>query len=321
MHRFHSPALALLFGLTLGKALAWAEPAPPPGDAVSPAIVRVAGESFDRQQLIATLSFLPPATLQRIRSEDNYARIFAVRWFQNALLAKAAEADGFVSKTPGLASAARAEADDLIAQQYAQVLVDSAIPPTDTEIEQSYKLNKAQCIIAARYHLARIVVVVGARASDKEVEGARVRIDAIKARLDKGDPFATVADELSDVGGRGPGGDYGWFPEDQLAGDPDAAKIKTLAAGQTSDVLRTPRGFEIIKVVERQEPKQRTFAECKDAIARHITNQYRKTTLQQKADQLVKRYDAALNLDAFIAAARAVPARPAGEEGEAGNAP
>jgi PPIC-type PPIASE domain len=313
---------ALLLALGLGgrgaTVSAQGEPSPVPDASAGTEapIMRVGKRAFDRKQLIDELSFLPPATLQRLRRDDNYARIFAVQRFHTAMFAAAAEEDGFLARTPGLKGAAAANSADVVSRFYIKNTVLSTLRPSESELDQFYKLNRSLCVDPPRYRLAKIVILLSPRATDKEGEGAKERLDAAEARLKKGDDFATVADETSDVPTRAGGGDLGWFSEKELEQQPVAADVKPLGAGGVSKPIRTPRGHEIVKVLDKQERKEKSFADCRPLLLDKFIEQYAKNAVQRRADELVKQMNASLNLDAFIAAARAVPAQPGEEEVE-----
>ena len=90
-------------------------------------------------------------------------------------------------------------------------------------------------------HARHILVTEEAKAKD------------IKARLDSGEAFETLAKENSiDTSNKDQGGDLGWFPRGQMVPEFDDAAF-ALQPGQTSDVVKTDYGFHIIRVDERAE--------------------------------------------------------------------
>ena len=145
------------------------------------------------------------------------------------------------------------------------------------------------------------------KASEKEKQGANERLEAVRARLQKGDSFGSVADELSDVPSKESGGGAGWFNEKELADDAMGTTVKALSPGGVSEPVKTARGFEIVKLLESKPAREHTFEECKNGLAEKFIEQYARDAVQKRADELVKQLNAALNLDGFIAAARAVP--------------
>jgi hypothetical protein len=245
-----------------------------------------------------------------MRDDDNAARTYAIYWFHAEVFAKAANDDGLVANTPGLAGAAHNLGRTMIARQYQDHLLTVEYRPTDNEIQQYYTFNKQLCTVPARYHLARVVVQVAKHASPDEAASAQKRLAEIQARLKKGDAFGTVADELSDLPGKGAGGDAGWLTDDDLDKDEASGWIKTMAPSTVSEPKKTIRGFEIFQMIEVEPSRVKPVSECRDAIAQQIKRDYYKKASEARADELVKRYKASMNIDSFIAAARAAKGVP-----------
>jgi hypothetical protein len=307
---FARNAIALALGgiattLFVG-AVAAAEPAAKSGDVV----FEVGDRKLTQAEIQAELGYEPEPLLQRMREDDNFARVYAVRWFHAEIFAKAAREDGLVAKTPGLGGAAENLGRNLIAREYQDHLLDVEYKPTDNEIEQYYTFNKELCTAPARYHIARVGVQIAKHASPEEIAAAEKRLAEIQQRLKKGDAFATVADELSDLPSKGPGGDSGWLTDDDLAKDEQSAWIKTLAVGTVSEPKKTIRGTEIYLMMEKEPSRVKTAAECRPEIETRIKREYYKKVSENRADELAKRFKASMNLDAFIAAARAAKGMP-----------
>ena len=76
-----------------------------------------------------------------------------------------------------------------------------------------------------------------------------------KARLDKGDDFATVAMEMSTDGNtKEKGGDMGWLPAGQEPADFDAIAF-SLPLKQRSEPTKTVAGYRIVEVLEKADSR------------------------------------------------------------------
>lgn len=87
-------------------------------------------------------------------------------------------------------------------------------------------------------------------------------------RLEAGEGFAEVATEVSmDPGSKAKGGDLGWFPRGQMNAPFEAAAF-ALQPGQRSGVVRSPNGYHIIEVVERDAERPLSESELEAMQAR-----------------------------------------------------
>ncbi|NJN96530.1 MAG: hypothetical protein HC875_21705 [Anaerolineales bacterium] len=76
---------------------------------------------------------------------------------------------------------------------------------------------------------------------------------AVIERLDKGDDFAVLAEELStDTGSGAQGGDLGFVPRGRFVEVVDEA-VFTLPIGEISEPIQSDFGWHVIEVLEREE--------------------------------------------------------------------
>lgn len=90
--------------------------------------------------------------------------------------------------------------------------------------------------------------------SDEQVAAAEERIEAIEARLDAGEDFATVAGEESDdTGSAAQGGELGCGPANGYV-EGFAEAVATQEIGEVGDRVETQFGYHLVVVDERTEP-------------------------------------------------------------------
>jgi parvulin-like peptidyl-prolyl isomerase len=80
-----------------------------------------------------------------------------------------------------------------------------------------------------------------------------------------GATFEEVARELSISPDRHAGGDVGYTALEALPPEV-AAAVKNLPPGQTSGVITTPYGFEVVKVVGVREARRRPLTEVRPEV-------------------------------------------------------
>lgn len=284
--------------LSMARAVAFAADEP---------VIRIGDWTMTAPEITAEFQYSSPALIHQVRRDDNAVRLLAVEWYSNALIARAAKDDKLLDAMPGLENAASSLRNKMIATRVTPRYVKEKFAPDERELKQFVDLNEQLCMAPGRYRVARIGVIVGKKASEPEVEGAKARIEDVKKRLAAGESFATLADERSDLTSKAPGGEVGWLTEEEVRRTEGKEAITTLKKDQVSDILQTSEGFVIYKLLDREEPRKLTFEECRPTAEKIMNERYRAQIVRDWIDELAKRYDASLNVDAFAAAVRAVP--------------
>lgn len=158
-------------------------------------------------------------------------------------------------------------------QMLAQRLVQKQVARktvTQAEAEAYFKANPAK--FPKMPAEVRVSVVQILAAADSSIDAtARSRANRARSRIvDGGEKFAKVASEVSEDPSSGrSGGDLGFFTRGQL--DPaveDAAF--SLKVGTVSSPVRTPFGYHLIEVLERDTLKTRAKKDSVDAQGRPV---------------------------------------------------
>ena len=129
--------------------------------------------------------------------------------------------------------------------------VDSRVVVSDAEIQSFLRGQENQTDKVDEYSLAHILVAVPEQATPEQVSARRTRAETALAQIRQGADFRQVAATFSDAPDAFDGGNMGWRPAARLPSIFLQA-AKTLKVGQSSDVLRSPAGFHIIKLVEKR---------------------------------------------------------------------
>jgi len=291
-------AAALIFAWQMPRLSGGADQAP---------VVEVGDLRVVASELTAEFAYLPPPLLQRLKADDNSARIFAVDWYSRVLFAKAAQDDGFLAQNPGLGAAAAARERDMIAAHYIHKTATEQFHVTDEEVDQYRRMNADFCRAPARYRIARVGVVIGRNASPGEIDLANQRFAEIEKRLAAGDDFAQVADERSDYTAKAKGGDMGWLEVTRILESPHGEVIAKLSVGERTPAIDTGQGKVVYKMIEREEARDIPSAECRGKVEQVLNEKYRKEIFLRRVDELAARFKSSMNIDAFIKAVRAVP--------------
>lgn len=137
-------------------------------------------------------------------------------------------------------------------------------------------------------------------------DAALAEAGEIRARLMAGEPFARLAGELSDAPSRANGGLIGPLDRDELA-EALQAQLDAMKVGQLTEILRTPTGYQILKLESRTETKIRTFEEARGDIGtavgeakmagerlKYLERLRAQATITWRNDELETAYDEAL---------------------------
>lgn len=158
---------------------------------------------------------------------------------------------------------------DLSVQKLFNKEITSHITITDQDVTDFYNTNKASFnLVEPQIHLAQILVTPHPdpnvrnlrRDKAQNEEQAVAKIKAIDARLKQGEDFAMVAQSYSEDPDTAPnGGDLGFIPESSLEQVNVELRrlVMSLQPGQTSNVIQSPEGFRIFKLMSREPAGQR----------------------------------------------------------------
>ena len=182
---------------------------------------------------------------------------------------------------------------DLSVQKLFNKEITSKITITDQDITDFYNSNKSSFNLAEpQIHMAQILVTpapdpnVRNLKNDKaqDDQQAQAKIRSIASRIMQGEDFAMLAQNYSeDPNSAQAGGDMGFIPESALEkANADLRRVvNSLRPGETTQPLRTPEGYRILKLITREPAGQRELADPK------VQQTIRETLINRK-DQLLK---------------------------------
>jgi parvulin-like peptidyl-prolyl isomerase len=162
------------------------------------------------------------------------------------------------------------------------------ISVTEEEARAFYEAHRTEFTTPAEVTLREILIEVPS--SDRGVnvaqdDEAKAKADDVRQRLLKGEPFARLAAEVSASPSKANGGLVGPIHMEELA--PQLQQLlNNLKVGDLADVIRTQRGYQILKLESRTEVKVRTFDEARTTITERVVDGKRREALQRYLDTL-----------------------------------
>jgi peptidyl-prolyl cis-trans isomerase D len=151
----------------------------------------------------------------------------------------------------------------------------SDIAPTiqlsEEDVAEWYSANgDERFALPERIRVRQIVVRTAVDAPEATRAAARKKADEILAEIRGGGDFAAIAKKRSeDKATAANGGDLGLIQPGKLSPSLDAAAW-ALSAGEVSEIVETPEGFDIVKVEERIEAGMKPLAEVRGEVEKAL---------------------------------------------------
>lgn len=176
-------------------------------------------------------------------------------------------------------------------RQVDYLLVDTArvretIEVSDDDVRAYYDLHLDEFTQSEQVRARHILLETGAGESDDEV---RARLERIKARIEGGEDFATVAREVSDdQGTREEGGDLGFFGRGRMVPEFEEAAFGA-QPGELVGPIKSPFGYHLIEVLDRTEGGPRPLDEVAPTVRSRLVAERARTRTEAKARELAER--------------------------------
>ncbi|MEO8132949.1 MAG: peptidylprolyl isomerase [Betaproteobacteria bacterium] len=163
--------------------------------------------------------------------------------------------------------------------------VDNKIVVTEAEIDNYLATQATQIGNAHEYRIAHILVLLPEQASAEQIQARRARAEDALKQLRDGKDFAQVAAGYSDASDALSGGNLGWRPHGRLP-TAFAEVVPKLKVGTNSDLIKSPNGFHIVKLLEERATGGKT-----------VVNQSRVRHILIKVNEVVSEADAKTRID------------------------
>lgn len=142
--------------------------------------------------------------------------------------------------------------NEITLQRLREREVDQKIQVSESEIDNFLEEQKSvPADGSVEYNLSHILVRVPENASPEQIESRRQRAEAALKQIRGGTDFREVAVSYSEAPDALQGGALGWRARDRLP-ELFAAALAKMKPGDTSEVLRSPAGFHILRLTEQR---------------------------------------------------------------------
>src|SRR6185503_341622 len=129
--------------------------------------------------------------------------------------------------------------------------VENGIVVTDAEVDTELARESKEASSESEFRLSHILVMVPQQATPDQIEQRRKRAVLALSELRRGSNFAQVAATYSDAPDALQGGALGWRSSARLP-QLFLETVEKLQPGDVSDIIRSPNGFHIVKLLEKR---------------------------------------------------------------------
>ena len=173
--------------------------------------------------------------------------------------------------------------------------VRAKVQVSKKEIDKYFQEHKSEFNAPPEVRLQQILLILPPEATDSEVKIVREQAEQIRARVDQGEDFTMLVKTYSQDPNAVAGGDMGVFRQGELFPELDRVAF-TLEVGEVSSVIQSPKGFHIVKLLGRKDPKMMTDEQRAEEIDDIIYNQKVETRYQQWIKNLREKSYVVINL-------------------------
>ena len=176
----------------------------------------------------------------------------------------------------------------ILINQVQQIEVLGSVTLTEVEAREHYEANidryTEPATVTMREILIRLRDGLG-RADVAADDTARLRAEEARQRVIEGEDFELVAVAVSDAASKANGGLIGPI-EVSLLSSTLLDVLAALDVGDISEPIRTPLGYQVLRLEARTEPEPRPFEEVRDQISENVFNDRRLAEYARYLDRL-----------------------------------
>jgi len=163
---------------------------------------------------------------------------------------------------------------------------------TDAEIDARYKQNIQMYSTPEQVRASHILF----KTEGKDEAAVKKLAESVLAKVKAGGDFAALAKQYSDDDSKKNGGDLDYFGRGTMVKEFEDVAF-SLQPGQTSDLVKSPFGFHIIKVTDKKPAVTRSLAEVRPQIEDQIRMEKAQAEAQKTADAVAKEIATPADLD------------------------
>jgi len=175
--------------------------------------------------------------------------------------------------------------EDMLRNRLIRREIQTKIVISEEEIGEYYKKHREDYEGKEAVHLKQILLPILPGMSEEKIEVLRKTAEGIRERIEKGEPFEALAEQLSQGLAAQAGGDLGFIERGSMHAEVEEVAFK-LPVGQVSPVIKSPAGFHIILVVGKKGAGVKPLSEVRWEIIQKLEE----AKMVERFDQWIESY-------------------------------
>ncbi len=159
--------------------------------------------------------------------------------------------------------------------------------PKEEDVKTYYSENAASFNEPQRVQVEHILVALPKSADEKAQAEAKAKIAQVQEKLKKGESFEALAKTYSDdKASNQNGGQLEWIAKGEMIPEFENAAFALQKKGDVSEPVRTEFGIHLIKLLDKQQAKSRSFEAVKDEIVSKMQHEWAQEKFAHVADEM-----------------------------------
>ncbi len=168
-------------------------------------------------------------------------------------------------------------------------LVSPKVQVTDEDVRARYDQMQRRSQAVSAVQLAHILVKMSAHPTEQELADAKEKAAKAIARVKGGEPFAKVAEDVSDdESTKHSGGELGWFERGSIQADWEPI-VFSMEKGEVRGPVTGAQGLEVFYVTDIKQSQLKPFAEMKEQLTRELRRRELDKATQTWLEELRKK--------------------------------
>lgn len=252
-------------------------------------IAKVGDKEIRFGELNELIKMMPPSYQAMFKTSDQITKLLE-RQVDNILFAEEARRLK-LDQDPTVRYKIEEFTKGILTQALIETSVNKGITVTDGDIGEYYKKHQDEFQVPEKRKISHILIAVAPDAPESEKKEKKAQAEGIRARAKAGEDFSALATQYSDdTKTKNKGGVLGFFSAGSK--DPELEKAAfALRKDEVSNLITTPKGYHIVKLLDTQEATTRSLEESKSRISNKLQQERRNEAVTKLLEALKAKTD------------------------------